>query len=66
MIAYACVLATTLLTAASDYRITVDSLGIGNSWRAGDITPIGITVSKKHLLAAILVLQVFRLQDQFQ
>ena len=48
MIAYACVLATTLLTAASDYRITVDSLGIGNSWRAGDITPISITVSNTH------------------
>ena len=48
MIATACVLATTLLTAASDYTISVDSLGIGNSWRAGDITPLSVTVSNTH------------------
>ena len=48
MIVFACVLATSLLTAAGDYTITVDSLGIGNSWRAGDITPIAITVSNTH------------------
>jgi len=48
MIAIACVFSAAILTAAGDYKIKVDSLGIGNSWRAGDITPLRVTVSNTH------------------
>lgn len=37
-------LATTTLSAAEDYTITLNTLGIGNQWRAGDVTPIQIEV----------------------
>lgn len=29
---------------AGDYSITVNSIGIGNNWRAGDVTPIQVTI----------------------
>ena len=45
MIGISCVLAAALLTAGGDYTISVDSFGLGNAWRAGDITPLHITVS---------------------
>ncbi|MDP7008547.1 MAG: hypothetical protein QGI78_03145 [Phycisphaerales bacterium] len=45
MIATTCVLTAALLTAASEYAISVDSLGIGNAWKAGAITPLKVTVS---------------------
>jgi hypothetical protein len=32
-------------TAAQEFSITVNSLGIGNNWRAGDVTPLHLTVS---------------------
>jgi len=38
-------LLATTLGAAEDYSITVNSVGIGNQWRAGDITPIHVSVS---------------------
>ena len=38
-------LVTQLGYAAEDFSITVNNVGIGNSWRAGDITPINITVA---------------------
>ncbi|MBT4583912.1 MAG: hypothetical protein HOC93_02400 [Phycisphaerae bacterium] len=45
MIGITCVLTAAFLTAAGDYTITVDSFGLGNTWRAGEITPLHITVS---------------------
>jgi hypothetical protein len=45
MIGIICALSTAVLTAVPDYTIKVDSLGIGNSWRAGDINPLHLTVS---------------------
>ncbi len=45
MIGITCVLTAALLSATGEYTITVDSLGLGNTWRAGDITPLHITVS---------------------
>ncbi|MBC8203493.1 MAG: hypothetical protein H8E91_06650 [Planctomycetes bacterium] len=45
MIGISCVFTAALLTAASEYTISVDSFGLGNTWRAGDITPLHITVS---------------------
>lgn len=44
------VLATSV-GAADDYTITVNSVGIGNQWRAGDITPINVTVSSNASVA---------------
>ncbi len=38
-------LATRLGYGAEDYSIAVNSVGIGNNWRAGDITPIHVTVT---------------------
>ncbi len=35
----------TAVGAADDYTINVNSVGIGNQWRAGDTTPINVTVS---------------------
>ena len=45
MIGITGVLSVAILTAAGDYTISVDSLGLGNSWRPGDITPINLTVT---------------------
>ena len=37
-------LVVTCASHAGDYSITVNSVGIGNNWRAGDVTPIHITI----------------------
>ena len=41
----------TAVGAADDYTITVNNVGIGNQWRAGDITPINVTVSSNANIA---------------
>jgi hypothetical protein len=35
----------TVASYAGDFSITVNSVGIGNNWRAGEITPVHITVN---------------------
>jgi len=38
-------LVATSLGVADDYTITVDSVGVGNSWKAGEITPIHVSIT---------------------
>ncbi|MEE2912371.1 MAG: hypothetical protein VX436_01050 [Planctomycetota bacterium] len=43
------VVLTTAIAAAENYTITVGSMGIGNQWRAGDVTPINVTVTSNSI-----------------
>lgn len=47
----------TAVGAADDYTITVNSVGIGNQWRAGEITPINVTVSSNADIATTAWIQ---------
>ncbi|MBC8201229.1 MAG: hypothetical protein H8E86_04210 [Planctomycetes bacterium] len=41
-------LVSSFASGAQDFSITVNNIGIGNNWRAGDVTPIHVTISSLH------------------